>query len=129
METLYSDCVAAGVQVDHHESDLYIPANETTRALLVKHGARASIFTSQIDGKPWYDVPFAYQPFWDAKASNKRHFRVVSQSARKRGAIGVFYVIERTYLAHTAAEAESLFRHEIETNAPPMVSAIEEAAP
>jgi len=22
-------------------------------------------FTNNIDGKPWYDVPFAYMPFWD----------------------------------------------------------------
>lgn len=65
---LYADCVAAGIPVRNHESDLYIPVNETTRELLQKHDKKAGTYTNQVEGDQWFDVPFAFTPYWDAKA-------------------------------------------------------------
>jgi len=70
MTTLYDDCVARGVPTDHHESDLYLPVTPETTQLIQLHDKRASIFTSQVDGKLWYDVPFAYGPFWRKRGGN-----------------------------------------------------------
>jgi hypothetical protein len=71
--SLYSQVVAQGIAHDHHESDLYIPVNAHTRVLLddYEHRDIVTMFVSQIDGKFWYDVPFAYLPWWDAKAKGR----------------------------------------------------------
>jgi len=68
---LYDALVAAGVPVDHHESDLYFRATpeawaiyNTVRAAMNYIGCAATTFFSQVDGKLWVDVPFAYSPWW-----------------------------------------------------------------
>lgn len=67
---LYDELKAAGIPLDSHESDLYVLATPEAHAILKKHGktgALLSSFISQIDGRRWYDVPFAYKPFWEGK--------------------------------------------------------------
>jgi len=32
-----------------------------------KYRPNVTTFISQIDKALWYDIPFAYQPFWDKK--------------------------------------------------------------
>ncbi len=63
--TLYEDLKAAGCQLDSHESDLYIRATDTAKRILRAHNRQASLFRSELDGKLWFDVPFAYDPFWE----------------------------------------------------------------
>lgn len=68
--SLQQQLLAAGVEIDHHESDLYAKVTpESTRILedagIVVDGHNASVFTSQIDGERWYDLPFKYDQFWD----------------------------------------------------------------
>lgn len=66
--SLYTDLIEAGQPVSNWQSDLYCPVNEVTRALLKKHNiTTATIFTSQIDGNSWYDVPFQHDPFWEKR--------------------------------------------------------------
>jgi hypothetical protein len=56
-----------GLEHSNHSSDLYIPVNAETMGFIKDYEFRVNVtrFTSNIDGKPWYDVPFAYMPFWD----------------------------------------------------------------
>ena len=70
---LYEKIVAAGIQHDSHESDLYIPVTPETTKLVSEYEFRTNVqrFTSQIDGKPWYDIPFAYQPAWEKRRAYK----------------------------------------------------------
>ena len=76
MSNLYEKCVEAGVPVEGRFGDMYIPVNPTTAELVKVHlkdgGTKPEIFTSQIDGKLWYDVPFAFKPFWEAKAAESK---------------------------------------------------------
>jgi hypothetical protein len=67
---LYEQCQAAGIETDHHESDLYIPVTEATMALIKAYEFKTNVttFISQIDKKLWYDVPFGYMPFWEKTA-------------------------------------------------------------
>jgi len=65
--SLYTDLIEAGQPVSNWQSDLYTPVNEVTRALVKKHGHKAEVFTSQIDGKPWFDVPFQFDPYWEKR--------------------------------------------------------------
>lgn len=68
---LYADCLAAGLETDSHESDLYIKDCTKARALLDKYGLPEKPFTSQIDGKSWLEVPFMYTPFWEKKKETR----------------------------------------------------------
>lgn len=71
--TIYSDMIAAGIEVHSHESDLYVPNTPESREILAKHhkkvdGWNVQSFTNQIDGAQWLDIPFAYEPFWQSRA-------------------------------------------------------------
>lgn len=75
--SIYTELLAAGVPMDHHESDLYALVNYESRAIIDKYfyeskGKRShkrwkaiTTFVSQIDGQTWYDIPFSYDPFWE----------------------------------------------------------------
>lgn len=67
--SIYTQMVEAGVEIDNHESDLYVPRNETTIALLRQYEFKqnCSYFINQINGDTWIDIPFAYDPWWDEK--------------------------------------------------------------
>ena len=73
---LFTQVVAHDVPFENHFSDLYIPVNETTKALInaykfrqnVTVFKRASCVPDGYQGY-WYDVPFAYAPYWANKFS------------------------------------------------------------
>lgn len=67
--SLYTDLLAAGVPLENHRSDLYAKVIPASRALIqaYEHRQNVRMFTSQIDGEPWYDIPFAFDPFWERK--------------------------------------------------------------
>ncbi len=67
--SIYEQMKQAKVQIDHHASDLYVPVNEITRLILETYEYRCNVttFISNTDKKLWYDIPFAYTPFWERK--------------------------------------------------------------
>lgn len=68
--TLYAALLAAGVPLDHHESDLYAKVTPESRAIVDAFGDGLSverIFRSKIDNELWYDLPFRYLPWWEAR--------------------------------------------------------------
>jgi hypothetical protein len=72
-DSIYSRLVAAGCQIDSHESDLYVKASPEALAVIRQFEAEGGVthrkrFTSQIDGTEWYDLPFAFDPFWAKKS-------------------------------------------------------------
>lgn len=62
-------------QVFNHESDLYIFVTPLTRHIVRKwcedNGYAKDLFMKtfpdQITGKPMYDIPFQYTPYWEHK--------------------------------------------------------------
>jgi hypothetical protein len=66
-DDIYHELQAAGVPLDSHESDLYAKVTPASRAIVNRwrHARTVTIFTSQIDGARWFDIPFAYLPFWE----------------------------------------------------------------
>lgn len=69
MKTIYEALTDAGVQLDNHYSDLYALATEDCIRIVAEYRKGATIgpvstFISNIDGKRWYDIPFAYMPYW-----------------------------------------------------------------
>jgi hypothetical protein len=73
---IYEDMVKAGVEIGHHESDLYVEDSEAARAVLKDYPFRSNCkrFCCNITGEIWIDIPFAYEPFWD---------KVSAESARR----------------------------------------------
>ena len=72
--SLWEAVKAAGIPHASHETDLYIPANPQTRAILKDFPLEYKnkrIFKNQVEGGLWYDIPFAYLPAWEEKM--KRH--------------------------------------------------------
>jgi len=67
MSSIYEQVIDAGLPFDHHESDLYIRVCPKAWAMVAcyVHKPNVTIFTSQLDGQEWFDVPFAYDPFWE----------------------------------------------------------------
>ena len=66
--SLYGDLRAAGVPIDHHESDLYFADSPNSRLILARWLVQvrlATRFENQQDGSTWWDVPFAYLPWWE----------------------------------------------------------------
>lgn len=72
--TLYQRILSAGIQHDHHESDLYVPDTPEVRRIIdeTKHHTQR-VFPSFINhihpgkGEVWLDIPFAYDPWWEER--------------------------------------------------------------
>jgi hypothetical protein len=68
--SIYTEMVAAGVPIESHFSDMYAPINDITTGIVNRykcHGGNVETFISQLDDKLWYDVPFAYDPYWEKR--------------------------------------------------------------
>lgn len=68
--SLYTELRDSGTEIDCHESDLYVPRTAENLTILARYPLQrgnAVTFTSQIDGKLWLDIPFAYDPWWEAR--------------------------------------------------------------
>lgn len=65
-KTIYQQVIEQGIEHDSHQSDLYIPVNGITYDLVTdyEHSCNVTKFISQKDGQPWYEIPFAYDPWW-----------------------------------------------------------------
>ena len=62
---IYDDLVAAGVEIDNHESDLYCRDCPEAEAVLRRWPNQSrSRFHSRKGGGWWFDLPFAYLPWW-----------------------------------------------------------------
>ena len=74
--TLYDQLIAAGCRTGSHYSDLYVKADEFSRAIIKAAQAdgrlvtRPTLFRSEDpadDGSMWYEIAFGYSPFWRKK--------------------------------------------------------------
>ncbi|MEE9366700.1 MAG: hypothetical protein V3W44_08445 [Dehalococcoidales bacterium] len=56
-----------GTEISSHCSDLYVPVTEETTKIVAEYKFKGNVtrFRSQVDGKPWFDIPFAYTPYWE----------------------------------------------------------------
>jgi hypothetical protein len=68
---VYQQLKDAGCALYNHESDLYVEATPTALGIVKASGRSFTRFTSQVDGKQWLDVPFAYRPWWDKRTGKQ----------------------------------------------------------
>lgn len=52
--------------ISHWNSDLYLRVNEVSKQLVNEYRFKnlVSTFIDQIDGVLWYDIPFAFLPYY-----------------------------------------------------------------
>ncbi len=68
--SLYAELVAAGVPTANHYSDLYAKVTPESHALVRAAMKRREVsdvktFQNQVEGGTWFDIPFAYVPYWE----------------------------------------------------------------
>jgi hypothetical protein len=52
---------------DNHESDLYLLWTSEAAELCKQYSMSGKCFVSNLDGKLYIDIPFAYEPWWEAR--------------------------------------------------------------
>ena len=67
--TIYQELKKAGVELDNHESDLYAKVTPESIEILnnYKYKDNVTRFNNKIDKKVWFDIPFAFDPYWEKK--------------------------------------------------------------
>ena len=89
MRTIYQRATAAGIPMDHHESDLYLKDTPEARRILAEWRAESgrdefvTYFHDQETGEQWIDIAFAYDPFWVAKGERSAIMDARGPSERK----------------------------------------------
>ena len=72
LKGIYQRLLDAGCEISNHCSDLYTPVNATSCKIVEEYRKLSrncvTIFNSQEDGSLWYDIPFAYMPYWEKRA-------------------------------------------------------------
>ena len=81
IKSLYQCLLDGGVppeEIDHHYSDLYVKVSLKSRGILENYrkntGVRcfAQVFKANDGSGYWYDIAFAYDPFWIGTARKGR---------------------------------------------------------
>jgi hypothetical protein len=65
--TLYREVVKRKIEHSNHYSDLYLPKTSETIRLCSYFNVTPTIFTNNIDGKQWLDIPFMFEPYWNER--------------------------------------------------------------
>lgn len=80
-KSLYQCFLDGGIppeEIDHHYSDLYVKVSISSKRILEDYqknsGVRcfAEVFKANDGSGYWYDIAFAYDPFWEATARKGR---------------------------------------------------------
>lgn len=66
MTSIYEQLMLAGVDLDHHESDLYAEVTPESRRIVEAYQYRSNVTTYYTNGEQWYDIPFAFDPWWES---------------------------------------------------------------
>lgn len=61
-------------KISNHGSDLYVEINAQTKNIVSEYEFKnnVTIFISEIEKTPWFDIPFAYDPWWDERINKNK---------------------------------------------------------
>jgi hypothetical protein len=84
--SIYQELIAAGIPIANHESDLYAKVTPESKAILGKyeHKGNLSTFLNQVEGGLWYEIPFAFDPFWRSHQASRDGKEAVWEKVSKR---------------------------------------------
>lgn len=68
MKNIYKQAIMkmSEKDIDHYNSDLYLRVNSISKKLIQEYNFKENVetFVDEIDHELWYDIPFAYLPFY-----------------------------------------------------------------
>ncbi len=68
MKNIYKQAIKkmSEKDIDHYNSDLYLRVNSISKKLIQEYNFKENVetFVDEIDHELWYDIPFAYLPFY-----------------------------------------------------------------
>lgn len=68
MKNIYKQAIKkmSEKDIDHYNSDLYLRVNSISKKLIKEYNFKENVetFVDEIDHELWYDIPFAYLPFY-----------------------------------------------------------------
>ena len=69
MTDIYTSILATGAPLIGIKGSLYCKITVETALIVGEYQYKESVrrFQSKIDGTPWYDIPYAFTPFWEKK--------------------------------------------------------------
>ena len=84
--TIYQDMKNAKIKYRSHESDLYVLKTPRSTEIVDSYYFKQNVrtFTNSNDGQIWYNIPFAFDPFWDRKKKKL----LVKRGAQGLGGLG-----------------------------------------
>lgn len=76
--SIYEQLNEMGIEMDNHQSDMYVPATPEVMAVIqAAHAEDPTIMYSTFEdlrtGDTWVDLPFQYEPHWEQKQSQREH--------------------------------------------------------
>lgn len=73
-QSIYEQMKALNIPMDHHASDLYVKVTPESQKIVdaYKFKKQVTTFIDNIDHKQWFDIPFAYDPFWMDKVKSDK---------------------------------------------------------
>lgn len=65
--SIYEEAKRRNIPMSQHESDLYLKVTSDSTRLINDYEFKCNVttFYNTNDGSRWYDIPFAYDPFWN----------------------------------------------------------------
>lgn len=60
-----------GIEIGNHESDLYVKVTPESRCIVDVYEYKKQVTTFHFRGELWFNIPFAFDPFWDKKSNIK----------------------------------------------------------
>lgn len=71
MRNIYEKAVESlpSADIDHHESDLYLRITPISKKLIREYEFKnqVHVFRDNIEHVLWYEIPFAYTPYWERR--------------------------------------------------------------
>ena len=69
--SIYTELKDAGVPIESHFSDLYVKVTNESQEIVGVHrgpGVAIAVFHSPLDNELWFEIPFAFDPYWEGKS-------------------------------------------------------------
>lgn len=66
--SLYEDLLAIDAEIANHRSDLYVQSTPEVDKIMEKYEKHHKTLVSRFvsEGEYWYDIAFAFDPYWEA---------------------------------------------------------------
>jgi len=67
--SIYQRLKEAGIPISNHCSDLYCKVTRESTRILSQYEYNSMVrpFRNNNDGAIWYDIPFAFDPYWQQR--------------------------------------------------------------